>query len=208
MRSSASSSARGSEGRLRAARLGRRALGSRQYPASRDLLGSAEARSRRSSCCLGAVLVFEQVHGRSPDRRLVAHDLAGDCGGSPSACPLGVARPEVLREKRPGVGEQPLSSTALAPLSARTRARRVIDNLLAGADHRPGCARANRRGIRGKPALRRAAAFHDDRRRAPPGRGRRPATAGDLDAGWVPPTNQALPPPRASTTLGGASSVR
>jgi len=160
-------------------------LSERQYPlpeifwAARKLV---ETLSRRRPL----VLVFEDVHWAEPVLLDLIDHLVSTAEEAPALL-LCVARPEVL-EKRPE-WEQ-LERLALAPLSADASAR-VVENLLGGADIAADALARIVEAAEGNPLfveqllsmmidgglLRvEAGVWH----------------TGDLDAGWVPPTIQAL----------------
>jgi class 3 adenylate cyclase len=160
-------------------------LSEQQYPlpevfwATRKLV---ETLSRRRPL----VLVFEDVHWAEPALLDLIDHLASTAEEAPALL-LCVARPEVL-EKRP-TWEQ-LEHLALAPLSADASAE-VIDNLLGGADIAADALARIVEAAEGNPLFVEqllSMMIDGGLLRAEDGVWH----AGDLDAGWVPPTIQAL----------------
>jgi class 3 adenylate cyclase/tetratricopeptide (TPR) repeat protein len=160
-------------------------LSERQYPlpevfwAARKLV---ETLSRRRPL----VLVFEDVHWAEPALLDLVDHIASTAEDAPALL-LCVARPEVL-EKRPD-WEQ-LERLALAPLSADASAQ-IIDNLLGGTDIAPEALARIVDAAEGNPLFVEqllSMMIDGGLLRVEDGVWQ----TGDLDAGWVPPTIQAL----------------
>ena len=138
------------------------ALGRAQAPRA------PRAATGRSSC------VFDDIHWAEPTLLDLIEHLA-DWTRDAELLLVCVARPELL-EIRPGWGGGKMNATSilLEPL-AGDEAGALLDNLLGGADLPGDRPRADPRGGRGQPAVRRGDARHADRRRAAAVRGRRVA---------------------------------
>ena len=132
------------------------------------------------------MLVFEDVHWAEPALLDLIDHVASTAEEAPALL-LCVARPEVL-EKRPE-WEQ-LEHLALAPLSADASAQ-IIDNLLDGADIAADALARIVEAAEGNPLFVEqllSMMIDGGLLRIEDGVWQ----TGDLDAGWVPPTIQAL----------------
>ena len=164
----------------------------RAAPAPRTRPGRSASSSSTSPRTRPLVVVFDDIHWAEPPLLDLIEHLADWTRDAPMLL-LCVARPELL-ERRPGWGGGKMNATTilLEPLAGdeAERAAREPARRRGPAERR---ARADPRGGRGQPAVRRGDARDADRRRAAPlrraGCGARRTTSRDLT---VPPTIQAL----------------